>query len=147
MVRIYVLSIDYRTTCVTRFTLDQLFPIGSLSKRIIVSSSRFPYICTFTLKKYFVQTEHNMHKSRGDIISKKKKKLTNSIKYLLRRKLYLLHCVKIVRIWSCSGPYFPAFGLNTKIYSLSLRFQSKCGKIRTRITPNKDTLHALLSFY
>ena len=22
------------------------------------------------------------------------------------------HCLKSVRIWSCSGPYFPAFGLN-----------------------------------
>ena len=24
-----------------------------------------------------------------------------------------VHCVKSVRIWSYSGPYFPAFGLNT----------------------------------
>ena len=31
-----------------------------------------------------------------------------------------------------SGPYFPAFGLNTERYSVSLRIQSKCGKIRTR---------------
>ena len=31
-----------------------------------------------------------------------------------------------------SGPYFLAFGLNTKRYSVSLRIQSKCGKIRTR---------------
>ena len=31
-----------------------------------------------------------------------------------------------------SGPYFPAFGLNTKRYKVSLRIQSKCGKIRTR---------------
>ena len=23
------------------------------------------------------------------------------------------HCVKSVRIWSYSGPYFPAFGLST----------------------------------
>ena len=28
-------------------------------------------------------------------------------------KLYRLHCVKIIRIRSCSGPHFPAFGLNT----------------------------------
>ena len=31
-----------------------------------------------------------------------------------------------------SGPYFPAFGLNTEIYLVNLRIQSKCGKIRTR---------------
>ena len=42
------------------------------------------------------------------------------------------HCVKIVRIWSFSGPYFSAFGLNTKIYFVNICFQSKCGKIWTR---------------
>ena len=31
-----------------------------------------------------------------------------------------------------SGLYFPAFGLNTERFSLSLRIQSECGKIRTR---------------
>ena len=33
-------------------------------------------------------------------------------------------------------PYFPAFGLNTERYS-------KCWKIRTRDTPNKDTFHTV----
>ena len=28
------------------------------------------------------------------------------------------HCVKTVRIRSYSGPYFPAFGLNTEGYSV-----------------------------
>ena len=46
------------------------------------------------------------------------------------------HCVKSVRIPSYSGPHFPAFGLNT------LRIQSACGEIWTRITPNTDTFHA-----
>ena len=32
-----------------------------------------------------------------------------------------------------SGPYFPAFGLNTERYEVSLSIQSECGKIRTRI--------------
>ena len=27
-----------------------------------------------------------------------------------------VHCVKSVPIWSFSGPYFPAFGLNTQRY-------------------------------
>ena len=47
------------------------------------------------------------------------------------------HCMKSVRIRSYSGPHFPAFGLNTKKYSVSLRIQSECGKMRTRIAPNR----------
>ena len=43
------------------------------------------------------------------------------------------HCVKSVRIWSYSGPHFPVF----------FRIQSECGKMRTRITPNMVTLHAV----
>ena len=31
-----------------------------------------------------------------------------------------------------SGPYFPVFGLNTERYSVFLRIQSECRKIRTR---------------
>ena len=42
------------------------------------------------------------------------------------------HCLRSVRIQSFSGPYFPAFGLNTERYSL-------CGKIRTSKNPNTDT--------
>ena len=42
------------------------------------------------------------------------------------------HCVKYVQIRTFSGPYFPAFGLNTKRYFVSLRIQFKCGEIRTR---------------
>ena len=41
-------------------------------------------------------------------------------------------------------PYFPAFGLNSKRYGVSLRIQSECGKIRTRKTPTTDTLHAVI---
>ena len=57
-----------------------------------------------------------------------------------------LHCVKGVSIRSYSGPYFPPFGLNTKRYSISLRIQPECVKIRTRITPNMDTFHAVFLF-
>ena len=42
-----------------------------------------------------------------------------------------------------SGPYLPAFGMNTERYGASLCIQSECGKIRTRKTPNTDTFHAL----
>ena len=48
-------------------------------------------------------------------------------------------CMKSVLIRSYCGPYFPAFGLNMKRYSVSLRIQSECGKIWTRITPNTVT--------
>ena len=46
--------------------------------------------------------------------------------------------MKCARIQSYSGLYFPAFGLNTERYSVSLRIQCECGKIRIRITPNTD---------
>ena len=42
------------------------------------------------------------------------------------------YCVKSVQIRSFSGPYFPAFGLNTERYGVSLRIQSEYGEIRTR---------------
>ena len=55
-----------------------------------------------------------------------------------------MHCKKSVRIRSYSGPYFSAFGLNTEIYSISLRIQSECGRMRTRITPDTDTFYAVM---
>ena len=72
------------------------------------------------------------------------------LREILQNKEY--HCVKIVRIWSCSCPYFPAFGLNAERYSVSLRIQSdsvslriqsECGKIRTRITPNTGPFYTM----
>ena len=54
------------------------------------------------------------------------------------------HCVKSVHIRSFSGLYFLAFGPNTYSPPIQcLRVQSKCWKIRTRKTPNKDTFHAV----
>ena len=53
------------------------------------------------------------------------------------------NCVKFVLLWLYSGPYFPAFGLNTERYKVSLLIQSECGKIRTRITPNTDSFYAV----
>ena len=60
------------------------------------------------------------------------------------------YCVKSVRIRSYSGPHFPAFGLNSERYGVCLRIQFKCGKIRTRKTPNTDTFFrsaALFRFF
>ena len=56
---------------------------------------------------------------------------------------FIHHCVKNVRIWSYSRSYFPAFGLNTERYGVSLHIQSECEKIRTRKSPNTDTFHAV----
>ena len=53
------------------------------------------------------------------------------------------HCIKSVRIRSYSGPHFPTFGLDRDRCSVSLRIQSECRKMRTRITPNTDTFHAV----
>ena len=62
-------------------------------------------------------------------------------------KTYIQHCVKSARIWSYSGPYFPAFGLNMERYGVFLRIKFECGKIRTRITPNTDTFYAVQFTY
>ena len=53
------------------------------------------------------------------------------------------HCVKSVCIRSYSSPHFPAFGLNTERYGVSLPVQSECGKMWARITPNTDTFYAV----
>ena len=58
---------------------------------------------------------------------------------------YPIHCGKSVRIRSFFGQYFPAFGLNTEKYSVSLRIQSVCGKIRTRKISNTDTFHVVIA--
>ena len=60
--------------------------------------------------------------------------------------VWSLYCVKSLRIRNFSDPNFPAFGLNTERYGVSLRIQSECGKIRTRKTPNTDTFYAALKF-
>ena len=52
-------------------------------------------------------------------------------------------CVKSVLIRSFFGPYFSAFGLNTEIYRVNLRIQSKYGKMRSRKTRKMDTFYAM----
>ena len=71
-------------------------------------------------------------------------KVGDSKKFLKTVKnFFSKHCVKSVRMRSYSGSHFHAFGLNTERYEVSLRIQSECGKIRTTITPNTDTFHAV----
>ena len=59
--------------------------------------------------------------------------------------IWITHCMKNVRVWSFSGPYFPAFGLNTERYGIFLRIQTECSKIWTRKTPNADAFQAATS--
>ena len=56
-------------------------------------------------------------------------------------------CVKSVRIRSFSGPHFPAFGLNTERYGVSIRIQSEYGKIRTRKTSNTEIFLVVFTSY
>ena len=56
-----------------------------------------------------------------------------------------VHCVNTVHIRNYFGPHFPAFGLSTERYSVSIRIQSKCWKMQTRITPNTDNSYAVFT--
>ena len=58
-------------------------------------------------------------------------------------KEYPQYCVKVYKYKVFSSPCFSAFALNTEIYSVDLRKQSECGKIRTRKSPYLDTFHAV----
>ena len=44
-----------------------------------------------------------------------------------------------------SGPYFPAFGLNTERYSYPSIFSPNAGKYGQEKTPYLDTFHAVIS--
>ena len=52
-------------------------------------------------------------------------------------KLHALHCVKSVRIQSYSGPHFP------RILPHSDWMRENAGKMRTKTTPNKDSLRSV----
>ena len=46
-----------------------------------------------------------------------------------------------------SGLYFPVFGLNTEIYGVKLRIQSKYRKYGPEITPYLDTFPAVIKLH
>ena len=52
-------------------------------------------------------------------------------------------CLNNVRMQSFSGPYFPAFGLNSGIYSVNRHIHSEGVKIWTRKTPNTDIFYTV----
>ena len=68
---------------------------------------------------------------------------TNYASSVLLWVFWTAHCVKCVHIRSFSGPYFPAFGLHTKRYEVSLPYSVQMQEYTTRKTPNTDTFHAV----
>ena len=73
-----------------------------------------------------------------------KKKTADSTSLHFQKLLYYRcslrqNCPYLEFFWSD----FLSFGLNTKRYEVYLRIQSEYGKIRTRKTPNTDTLYAV----
>ena len=59
------------------------------------------------------------------------------------RKYCLITAWKVSKYGVFPSPYFPAFGLDTERYGVSLRIKSECGKIRSRKIPYLDTFHAV----
>ena len=56
---------------------------------------------------------------------------------------WIITAWKVSKYGVISGPYIPAFGMNTERYELSLRIQSECGKIRLEITRYLDSVFGL----
>ena len=75
------------------------------------------------------------------------KKCKKVVKGHRKNTMVPIYCVKSVRICSYSGPHFPAFGLNTERYKVSLHIQSKCGTMWTRIIQNKDIFQAVITTF
>ena len=57
----------------------------------------------------------------------------------------LLHAWKVSKYGIFSGPYFPALGLNTERYEVSLRIQPEREKYGPEKTPCLDTFQAVLT--
>ena len=47
--------------------------------------------------------------------------------------------------WSAFLLHFPAFGLNSEISPYSARMRKNAGKMRTRVTPNRNTFYTVLA--
>ena len=70
--------------------------------------------------------------------------LTN-VSMIFRGKANMITTAWQMCKYGVSVLYFPAFGLNTERYRVSLCIQSECAKIRTKIAPNTETFHAVRS--
>ena len=63
-------------------------------------------------------------------------RITNNCEWFSMHKKY--------PYWSEFFLHFPAFGLNTEYLSASSPNAGKCGKMRTRITPNTNTFYVVI---
>ena len=62
---------------------------------------------------HYCKSEHILKTQQQLIVTSLRKSKLTCLKY------NVIHCIKSVRIRSYSGPYFPAFGLNSDIRSIS----------------------------
>ena len=108
--------------------------MGHLRKAIGISSQ----VIQLSKNEFYSQFHFSMEQSVIANI-----RLYSILTFVLENARNDYHCVKSVHIRSYSGPYFPAFELNTERYGVFLRIHSEFGKMRTRITPNTDTFHAV----
>ena len=58
-------------------------------------------------------------------------------------KMRMIFAWKVSVFWVILVRNFPVFEFNTEIYSVNLRIQSECRKIRTRKTQNMDTFYTV----
>ena len=91
----------------------------------------------------YIKTKIKSYGNKVNTDFQRKKIPKENALYKCLSLIVLGHCLKIVRIRSFSGPCFPTFGLNTERFGVSLRTESKCGKIRTRKTPNMNNFYAV----
>ena len=64
---------------------------------------------------FIISFDQNFNEEQMDLLARC---VSDDVRKVCTRNI---HCVKSVRIRSYSGPCFPAFGLNTERYSVSLR--------------------------
>ena len=129
--------------------IDTLLPLSScLILNYFIISLRYSFIhSSLNYSSYFFLSIKLLFLMSSEICKEYREYLYLS--YALRGKCPLferIHCVKSARVRNYSGRHFPAFGLNTERYFVSLRIKSEYGKMRTRITPNTGTFHAVYSF-
>ena len=89
----------------------------------------------FSIKNFFSKCDQIRRKLRIWSLLLKKSLMENFTFCAVQRNRLRLSSVEFLlcaKYGVLSGPYFPVFGVNTEIYSINLRIQSKYGKIRTR---------------
>ena len=92
--------------------------------------SAFPIDSLKFLERFLSQRSKSLHQvaPRLEKIHSCRSFWPNSCHWTLPIPSKSIHCVKSVRIRSYSGPYFPAFGLNTERYSYLSVFSPNVGK-------------------